>query len=95
MIQTKSAFGIPAVPDRSAEVIWATLAALGMLASIALAIYIWARLQLPDAMWATLSIALMPSMFVWPAIEARRKRLKAIREFERYRAGVRKAAEEI
>lgn len=87
--------GAPIVPDRAAEFIWAGITVFGVALSAVIALYVWIELQLPEAVWSLVPMALFSCVFIWPALKARNKRLAAAIEMKRYRSGVQKAASEI
>jgi hypothetical protein len=58
---------------------------------VALSLYVAFPLDLPQALWAFLPMLIMPMGFLWGWRDAKRKRIEAEKEVERYRAGLRRA----
>ena len=58
---------------------------------VALTLYVAFPLDLPEALWAFLPMLIMPLGFLWGWHDAKRKRVTAEQEVERYRAGLQRA----
>jgi hypothetical protein len=86
---------LPTVPDRAEEYLWAGLTVFGIVTTFALALYILIELEWLDGALSLIPMAIFSCLLLWPAVRARKKRLVAAAELERYRIGVRKAASEI
>ena len=95
MDHTGKRSGAPIVPDKALELIWAGAALSGVLLSVVLALCLWIELQLPEAVWSLVPMALFSCLFIWPALRARKKRLASTTALERYRSGIQKAASEL
>lgn len=67
------------------------LSILSFCGFVALSLYVAIPLDLPQALWAFLPMLIMPLGFLWGWHNAKRKRIEAEREVERYRAGLRQA----
>jgi len=87
---------IPTAPDRYFEMFWSVLACLGIGLMLLGILYVWIGLEMPGADALTLlPIAALPGLLFLQTFQARRKRLAAAREFERYRRGIAQAFSEI
>ncbi len=58
---------------------------------VALSLYVALPLDLPRALWAFLPMLIMQLGILWAWHDAKRRRIAAEQEVERYRAGLRRA----
>lgn len=81
----------PTSPDRFIERVMLGFSITSFGAFVALWLYVAFPLDLPQALWAFLPMLIMPLGFAWAWHDAKKKRLAAEAEVERYRAGLRQA----
>jgi hypothetical protein len=81
----------PASPDRLVERVMAALSIISFGAFVALWFYVAFPLNLPQALPAFLPMLIMPLGLAWAWQDAKKKRLAAEAQVERYRAGLRQA----
>lgn len=86
-------FTPPTSPDRFLEWLLLALGIMFLGADMAL-VYEVFRLDLPQALWAVAPLLLLPLGFVWGWRYAKRKRLAAEQQVERYRHSLRRAMED-
>jgi hypothetical protein len=84
-------FVAPTSPDKSLERVMMGLCIMSFGGFVALALYVALPLDLPQALWAFLPMLIMPTGFLWGWHDAKRKRVAAEQEVERYRLGLQRA----
>ena len=81
----------PTSPDKFLERMMLALSVMSFVSFIALALYVAFPLDLPQALLGFLPMLIMPLGFGWGWHDAKRKRVAAEQEVERYRIGLRRA----